>query len=473
MLRIFATLAILQPAFLLALVAADYCAPRSARLLHLQTQPPISVNQDSECGALSIGLDPSASLLSNAIVAGRPIGSTVSVTTCTALHRVATGDTSDIIWYPLNRYWHGYRVETSPLIALMPWRAVQFASLALLACALTYFAWTSSLLIGWVATIALLVPTLALTDLRWMWTQTYCVSATCLIFAGSGWFVRQISHGGNLSVTAAALGSIFNFLDLLTNPPWQPMLLMFFVLAAGRRLRSAVAVLACWTAGYAGTWATKWGIAVIYGGDWNDIWETILFRLDGSYEQVVDHRMFASSAKIISQLAQQSGLGWIAVAALTCWLLFAYRANVGRWAFLSLPSLVPFMWFEVLRNHTQIHAWFAYRPAATSIGVVLAAWVLAGCRIDRSAPRASAGLLEDFKRLWGRRHPPVGERPAQGTRFCTSAIAGSHDRQKDRDSRIGRYLIVLGQSRASLPATMSVSGLPPMAQVLLPICNLA
>jgi hypothetical protein len=376
-LKLIAIIALLQPLYLAMLIATDFIASPQARMLHLQVQPPISINEDSECGAQSIGLEPGASPLRNAIVAPSPRAKTTAMTLCEALHRTAIGDLSNIVWVPLDRYWHGYRVVIDPLTAWFSWRSTRLVALALLASALVYFTLASAELIGWTATIVLLVPTLAFSDLRWLWTQTYCVPPTCLIFAGSGWFARRIGKGSDLLVAAAVLGSIFNFLDLLTNPPWQPMLLAFFMLAAGKGLKGTAAVLACWLAGYALTWATKWGIAVIYGGDWNYIWQTILFRIDGSYEQVVDHRPFASSVKVIGWLAAQSDYWWTVALLVPLLIVIAPRPDFRRWALLALPALIPFVWFEVLRNHTQIHAWFAYRPVATSIGIVLAAWALA------------------------------------------------------------------------------------------------
>ncbi len=370
----------LQVLFLAGLLATDFVAPPSARLIHLQVKPPIVTDDTSECGAQSIGLELDASPLRHAIVAARPIGKNVDKTTCQALLEVANGNDSEIVWFPLERYWHGYRVVIDPLTALFSWRVVQFLMMGLLGVALAYFATGSAALVGWSATVMLLVPTLALTDFRYLWLQTGSSVATCFIFAGAGWFARRLREGGDLLVPSLVMGSIFNYFDLLTNPPWQPMLLAFFVLAAGRGARSMAAVLVCWLAGYALTWATKWGLAIVYGGDWNYIWETILFRLGGSADRfVLDHRPLASSAMVIRELVgthRYSLIAVIAVIALIAWLAISVRRVDLRRS--ALLALIPFLWFETLRNHTQIHAWFVYRPVATSIGIVLAAWALAG-----------------------------------------------------------------------------------------------
>jgi hypothetical protein len=71
---------------------------------------------------------------------------------------------------------------------------------------------------------------------------------------------RQNSKGGNPIVSAAILGSIFNYVDFLTNPPWQPMLIAFVALCGGRSLFDAAKFVLAWLAGYALTWVSKWVI---------------------------------------------------------------------------------------------------------------------------------------------------------------------------------------------------------------------
>jgi uncharacterized membrane protein YhaH (DUF805 family) len=40
----------------------------------------------------------------------------------------------------------------------------------------------------------------------------------------------------------------------------------------------------------------------------------------------------------------------------------------------SAALLIPVVWYAILRNHTQIHAWFVYRSMAVGVTVVLMAW---------------------------------------------------------------------------------------------------
>jgi hypothetical protein len=376
---ILATIIVLQPVFLLALIATDFIAPAERRAAHLTAQPPLRGEPAVECVALGIGLEPGASPLRNAITAARPSGKVQSRTPCDALHQaVAAADADpDIVWLPYDRYWHGYRVVLDPLTALLPWRQAQFAVLALLIACGVYFVRAAAALLGWPAAVVLTLPMIVMTDLPSIWTTMQAALATGFILGGSGWMADRIRTGGDLLLPAAVTGAVFNYLDFMINPPWQPMLIAFFVIAGGAGFRQMAAVLTSWAAGYAMTWAAKWGIAVLYGGDWSYIWDTILYRIDGSYEQVVDHRPLAPSLKAIRQLLAHASGWWILLAALIAWLVnVAPAPRRDRWIMLSLPALIPFAWFELLSNHTQIHVWFAYRPIAASFGIVLAAWPL-------------------------------------------------------------------------------------------------
>src|SRR5262249_26360803 len=148
--------------------------------------------------------------------------------------------------------------------------------------ALTWFAIELRLLIGYTAALALMVPTVVLPDLWRNWVFTSQTLATVVIFAGSALAARKArSDGSNLSLIAAVFGSLFNYVDFLVNPPWQPMLMAFVAVTAGRRLAEIFAILVAWGAGYALTWASKWGIACAAGASWNDIFDVITYRLNG------------------------------------------------------------------------------------------------------------------------------------------------------------------------------------------------
>ena len=58
-----------------------------------------------------------------------------------------------------------------------------------------------------------------------------------------------------------------------------------------------------------------------------------------------------------------------------------HRAGVtptaSRVGLLAAPALIVPLWYEVLSNHSQVHAFFTYRSVAAAVGIGVAACVVA------------------------------------------------------------------------------------------------
>jgi hypothetical protein len=399
----------LQPIYLAALMAVDYVAPADRRAAHLlaafdageldredKVVPPYNKGDDwdVECVALSIGLEPGASPFHNAVASARPTPATPTV--CAALAAAAMR-APDVTWLPYFRYWHGYRIVIDPLVAWLPLKAVRLLMLVLLIAALTFFSVETTWLAGRPAAPAMAVPIVVMTDIWYMWIITADSVSTIFILGGAAWFARSIRNGATdraLIVSAAVMGSVFNYIDFLLNPPWQPMLLACLVLAAPprridrHRLLICAAVLAAWGCGYALTWVSRWIIAAAILPDGlavlRDIAAVVRYRIDGDEGQLVSHRLLAPSARALAVIVWQVWhTDWAAVLAmLTPALLPAHAVEPRRFAALAVPAAIPFVWFELMSNHTQIHATIVCRPIASSVGILLAAWILSGRERD-------------------------------------------------------------------------------------------
>jgi hypothetical protein len=363
----------LQPLYLLALVATDYVAPPEVRRERMQRIPP-TPDDTIECVALAIGLEPGGVGLHNAIMAARPLA---EGTPCQSLP-AAIAKQPNVTWRPYPRYWHGYRVVLDPLTAWIPISPVRYLMLAAMVAVLTWFAFELRFLVGADAAFAMIVPIVVLTDLWMNWNFTAQTLAHVVIFAGSAVAARSARRpDSNLILIAAVFGSLFNYVDFLVNPPWQPMLMVFVALAARRRVVEALAILIAWDAGYALTWASKWAIAVAAGVSWSDIFEVIIYRLNGDAPGFVRHHVLAPTEKVFSYLFHQPRSVVLFVLLLPTLLLPVRRPNLKRFAILSSPILIPVGWFELLSNHTQIHTWMTYRTAASCLGILIAAAIIA------------------------------------------------------------------------------------------------
>jgi len=364
----------LQPLYLLALVAADYVAPPDLRRERMQRIPPAPGNDTIECVALAIGVEPGGVGWHNAIMAARPLSEGPP---CESLP-AAIANKPGVTWLPYPRYWHGYRVVLDPLTAWLPMYPVRYVMLAAMIAALTWFAFELRSLVGADATLAVIVPTVVLTDLWINWNNTAQTIAIIVIFAGSAVAARRArTLDSNLILIAAVFGSLFNYVDFLLNVPWQPMLIAFVALAAGRRVPETLAVVIAWFAGYSLTWASKWVIAVAAGVSWSDIFEVITYRLNGDAPGYVQHHFLAPTRKVLSYLYHETRSAMLFPLLLPALLLPVGRPNLRRFALLSSPLLIPFGWFELLSNHTQIHAWMVYRTVASCVGILIAAAIIA------------------------------------------------------------------------------------------------
>jgi hypothetical protein len=364
----------LQPLYLLALVATDYVAPPEVRRERMQRIPPVPGNDTIDCVALAIGFEPGGVGLHNAIMAARPLS---EGTPCDSLPATIAKNPG-VTWLPYPRYWHGYRVLLDPLTAWIPMYPVRYLLLAAMIAALTWFAFELRFLVGADAAFALIVPTVVLTDLWINWNHAAQTIAIIVIFAGSAVAARKArSPDSNLILIAAVFGSLFNYVDFLVNPPWQPMLMAFIALAARRRAPETLAIVVAWFGAYSLTWASKWAIAVAAGASWSDIFEVIVYRLNGDAPGYVRHHFLAPTSKVLDYLYHETRSAMLFLLLLPTLLLPVRWPNPGRFAILSSPILIPFVWFEVLSNHTQIHTWMTYRTVASCFGILIAAAIIA------------------------------------------------------------------------------------------------
>lgn len=387
---------LMQPLYFFSLAYLDNIAAPSRITEHLRTafdqgvldddgRPALLVfrggEQLTECIALSIGLNKAESNWDTAITGSRPDPDGHA---CLALHKVVTG--ANVSWQSYSRYWHGYRIILAPLTAALPFWLVKAVNAMLLVggCILLWLALRDRCG-GTVATV-FLTTMICLSDMLFVWRTSPHTISLAFIFAGT-WLVASFIRRGwgffALIVLGAALGSVFNFLDFLVNPPMMPMLLAFFALLTERRDAGllAFAIVAAWFAGYAETWLVRWIIAYLHlpnAGDVSaDISSAIAFRLFGSFEGVYLVPLVPTAKAFLRSLSR---VGLVVPAAILVAVIHygvtTSRIGFAKAAWLSAPVIVPVLWFEALSNHTQIHVTPSSRSAAVALSIILSALML-------------------------------------------------------------------------------------------------
>jgi hypothetical protein len=388
---------LLQPIYFLSLASIDHITSRQRTIDHLGAAFDSGVLSDdgnprsliikggeqlTECISLGIGLNKAETAWQTAVTGSYPMSGNTHA--CTGLRKVVGGEPTS--WQPYFRYWHGYRLILAPLAAAFPlWLVKAFNALMIgAACGLLWVT-LRRFCDATVATI-FLTTFVCLSDVLFVWrTSTHSISLAYILAAASLFAIalQRDWAARNLIVMSAVLGSGFNFIDFLINPPMMPMLMAFFVLLSRRRETGllALSVVMAWFGGYAETWAAKWVLAYLAmpssAAVVSDIFSTIEIRTVGAFNGVYLVPLAATVRAFLRALNR----GGVIVPLIIVLAVAHYAATVSRieWRralWLSSPVLVSLLWFEALSSHTQFHLTVSSRSAAVAIAIVLSATVM-------------------------------------------------------------------------------------------------
>ena len=402
--------AVLQAGYAFALIAlrahTDMGAIRAHMLEAYDTgvideheHPRLIINrgghQFTECAAWSVAMDDGRSAREIALM---PQLHFETEGPCGALHKSAQNlPGTQITDY--SRYWHGYRLYLWPMIEAFSLQTVRFVNAFLILCAVIWFFVELRASIGRLPALVFFIVLMSLTDIWRIWVNTPHTLAMLAILGGSALFARLYrtrQSAGSAIVAAAILGSFFNYIDFLSNPPMAPAMMAFFVLAmppsqrasaeAGLRgLPLATLVALSWLGGYAMTWVLKWVLTVAISPDPHFAISDVLNQIElRTYGQEHDrHIAFIPLLPTATMILQSFiSVGTITVAILTAAIVRQIRLHWAafdgrRFLRLCTPALIPMIWFELLSNHTQTHSHFTYRSESAAIAIIFAAAVMA------------------------------------------------------------------------------------------------
>lgn len=386
-----------------------------------------ALDRYTECAAFSLGMGNAPGLTNRweYAAADLHLASAGCAPMFTALQSVQVAQYAEA--QPYYRYWHGYTLLTRPALAYLDVPSLRLISALLLFGTL---AWLLSKLwraFGPLPAAGFAIPLLATMDLLVL-PESVPHATTWTVILGSGVLLLGASRGGAWPVAYAAMlaGALFAFFDFLTNPPAAVMLGMFTTLMGslrlGRRPVSALRLVliagTVWSVAYLVTWAAKWAISALFFGPTavaQNIRGAVSFRLNGTNE-LVSSNFGAASAKNLTFWTQQWSLSLplivlclLVTVACGLWVIRAWGPLTGYLATLIAVSLVPLPWYEVLKNHSQIHAWFTYRSLAMSLacltsGAIALALEVRSARsipdkeLDQSVTGAAEGALAPLGR---------------------------------------------------------------------------
>ena len=362
----------------------------------------------TDCIGTTIGLgdEVGANPLTNAI-RSPTLGSCERTAAQVAAYRDGAGLDSRWEYF---RYWHGYAIVTRPLLATVGLAGARMVMIWAMVAGAIGLGRQLFRTHGAVVAVALLAPTLLTTDLIELPRSLphACGALAALVTA---WVAHRVvtrsAEVPTIVAVGAASGATFLFFDILTITPGAWALLCAVVALAasssstGRALAVRVAAAAGgWILGWAAMWVSKWVFAsVVYGPTAvrEQIGDVAGQRVDGD----VDYLDFAFGRSIrltLDTWTDHPLTPWM-LGALVLLVAFAWssrradpRVRPLDRLLVAAPAVLPLLWFEVMRNHTQVHVGFTYRSWGVIAGVVTVALV---ARLPAAEPSAEPPSTDD------------------------------------------------------------------------------
>ena len=291
------------------------------------------------------------------------------------------------------RYWHGYEVILRPLLTMFSYVEIRFintffilGAFLLAAVKIKNNAGRRALFSFFVSMcfIKIFITPMSMQFVNMIFLMLISVVISEKVFLKKDFLTNKNSEFFSYFFI---LGSITSFLDLLTTPVLPlGMTLLYLIVGFYKKhkhvlkkntiLWSGIA----WGVGYAMTWISKWVIAslvtpnnlikegfnqVIYRSSGNMSADEGGIKLDRVHAISKNLKMLISPFERHSQLL----LVVVSVIIFLVLIIFYKRKNI-NWSYILnifMVSLLPFVWYIIVGNHSQVHYWFTYRSLAITI----------------------------------------------------------------------------------------------------------
>lgn len=293
-----------------------------------------------------------------------------------------------------SRYWHGYQVILRPFLLPFNYFEIRYINIfimfALLIKAMNVIKKNVNSIASWLFFAAVMCAKFIIVPVSLQFTNMMMLMLLAILAADKLLCNRNDINFNNktlstecLFIFSFVLGSITVFLDLLTTPilPIGIVMLLLVIhyyqkfnyLIPNKTLINSFIF---WSAGYVGTWAAKWILATVICSQ-NIILQAfnqVIFRVAGDGAKYEVHRL-SMLGNNIKMLVQPFGhtpkiIIFSLLFIVCCILLYKFRKAVINKIFIKKViwiSLIPYLWYLMAANHSQIHAWFTYRSQIITV----------------------------------------------------------------------------------------------------------
>lgn len=293
-----------------------------------------------------------------------------------------------------SRYWHGYQAVLRPLLVPLNYFEIRyintFIMFALLIKAMSIIKKNINAVAGWIFFTAVMCAKFIIVPMSLQFTNMMMLMLISILLMDKFLCNQQTFNPDNkilnkerLLIFSFVLGSVTVFLDLLTTPILPiGMVIILLLIHYYQKYnylipnKTVIASFIFWSAGYVGTWAAKWILATIICSQ-NIILQAVnqvVFRVAGDGAKYEVHRlsMLESNIKMLLQpFGHTPKVIIFSLLFIVCAiLLYKFRKTIIDKIFIKkviLISLIPYLWYLMAANHSQIHSWFTYRSQIITV----------------------------------------------------------------------------------------------------------
>lgn len=279
------------------------------------------------------------------------------------------------------RYWHGYLLYLKPLLMVLNYGQIRYfvaaVQFALLAFVLYLFVKTNKEkhILPFAVAYLFLNPASLSLSLQYFPASVITMIEFIIILINQEKYknpIRWIYH-------FFVVGCFIAYFDFLTFPLLTLGMPLVFLLVENRKtikedITFFIASCVAWGIGYAAMWGSKWilGSLLTKKNMIADAIGQVLLRVGAAENEVK-----TSAVEAIMRNIGANKL-YLLLSVSVCFCIILYKiikkqkanlksVNIG----VLLCSILPFMWYVVISNHSYIHYWFTYRILAISIYAIL------------------------------------------------------------------------------------------------------
>ena len=289
----------------------------------------------------------------------------------TTLDIAENGANESTIFSDYARYWHGYQVVLRPLLYIFNYNQIRILNY------ITFFILLSITLLLLYKRLNIIfaltfAATLVLSNI--MIVPLAIQFSTCFYIAFIGMILilyrKKTIDSKQSAILFFSIGAFTSYMDFLTTPILTlgfPLVVLVAIDKEKERLKTLFTQSFIWLLGYASIWSSKWLIGWILTGE--NIIDTALAC---AQQRVGNTIVFGGVEMYMNQffdiiLTKISNMIYpicIAIGIMIALLIFYFYKNrdkVKNFNWLVIISLMPIVWFIVMKNHSLQHIFFTWR----------------------------------------------------------------------------------------------------------------